>query len=472
MANGEIGHTGLAQYNGIIQEDFLREMRGKEGYKRYNEMRLNSPTVGAFLLAYKHPIRAMSWTFSSEVENDPRLEILESARNAIGWNNFISESLTMLPFGFSLFEIVLQKVGSQWLWSKFAPRGQETVLRWDISPNGDILGFFQQAPPTWTPVRIPIEKCLHFRAEVERNNPEGRSILRTGWTSYYYWKHFSQTEAIGFERDLNGMPVIGLPEGATTDENDPDSDASKAAVVVRNLRNDEQAGVVKPFGYTVELLSAAGQSFEAIDTAIRRYESRMLMAVMAQTLQLGQDGVGSLALSETEGDFLVMSVNSTADNLTETIIDQAVVPLLKLNGYDAVGIKLEHTPAAKADLTSLSDFLQKCSSLLTWDAEDEVWLRKMASLPERSVEEITAQMEQDKAAQAEALARFAQSQSQQQPEDQQTDPSKLAADYLRAKDAPDAAARARMERRWGTALTAYFDAQKKRVLKGAKELKG
>jgi len=51
----EIGNTGLAEFSGQIHEDFLRELRGAEGYKRYNEMRLNSAVVGALLLRDRRP---------------------------------------------------------------------------------------------------------------------------------------------------------------------------------------------------------------------------------------------------------------------------------------------------------------------------------------------------------------------------------------------------------------------------------
>src|SRR3990167_4180169 len=185
----EKGTTGLLAYSGIVQEDFLREMRGREAYKRYNEMRLNNPTVGALLLAIENPLRGMSWTFSSDVENDPRLELLEAARRNLrhSWNDHIIEALTVLPFGFSLFEIVHEKVGGTWLWKKFAPRGQETVTRWRFGGDGGSAdAFYQQAPPSWTEVEIPLDICLHYRARIERGNPEGRSILRTAWTGYYY----------------------------------------------------------------------------------------------------------------------------------------------------------------------------------------------------------------------------------------------------------------------------------------------
>ncbi len=80
MANNEIGAPGLMHFGGLIQSDFLRELRGLEGYKRYREMQLNSPIVGGLVLAIRQPVLAMAWTFSSlQGDTDPRLKILNDS---------------------------------------------------------------------------------------------------------------------------------------------------------------------------------------------------------------------------------------------------------------------------------------------------------------------------------------------------------------------------------------------------------
>src|SRR5512138_944586 len=100
----EIGVTGLEDFSGQIREDFLRELRGKEGYKRYNEMRLNSPVVGALLLAIEQAIRGVKWQYtSSDGEDDPRLALLNDSLQVMShsWNDHVVEALGFLPFGFS-----------------------------------------------------------------------------------------------------------------------------------------------------------------------------------------------------------------------------------------------------------------------------------------------------------------------------------------------------------------------------------
>jgi len=128
----EIGYTGLAEWSGQIQEDFLRELRGKDGYARYNEMRLNSPIVAALILAIEQAIRGIDWQYVSDAgEEDPRIEFLDAALDGMttNWKDHIIEALSMLPFGYAPFEICYKRDGGQLTWRKFAIRGQDTVYR-------------------------------------------------------------------------------------------------------------------------------------------------------------------------------------------------------------------------------------------------------------------------------------------------------------------------------------------------------
>ena len=393
-------------------DDFLQEFRGAQKYKRFDEMRRNSAEIGALLASLEFAIRGtVEWGWESELgEDDPRLEFLERALNncSHSWNDHISEVLTMPVFGFAPFAVWYERVESEILWRKYLMMGQDTVHHWEFDEEGGIMGMWQTAYPRYTPKFIPIERMILYRTRVERNNPEGRSLLRNAWIDYYHAKIETQIEGIGMERDLAGMPVITLPLGATTDENDSTSDASKANKLVRNVRNDEQAGVVKPSGWGFELLaSGGGKSFDT-DKIINRHHQRMLMSVLSQFLLLGQEGVGSLALSADQTDFYTMLVNGVTDIIAETFTKFAVPPILKLNGYDPNGIKRTHTPAGDVNLEALTNSLQRVSDKLTWRTADEVWLRQTMKLPEAEPEELDAEKQKNQEqAMAEARAKAA-----------------------------------------------------------------
>lgn len=470
----EIGSTGLAEWRGIIQEDFLRELRGQEGYKRYNEMRLNSPVVGALLTAIEQSIRTAEWQIVSEKgEDDPRVVLVQDAVNNMSTNmhDHIIEALTMLPFGYSAFEIVYERApDGRLLWRKFAPRGQDTLERWEFDDKGGLAGFWQRAAPNYRLVMIPIDKMVIYRTRSEKNNPEGRSILRTAWISYYYQKNIAQIEAIGIERDLAGLPVIRLPSGASTDASDTNSDAGKAAKIVRNIRNDEQAGIVLPPEWELELLSTGGTRQFDTNAIITRYESRILMAALAQFLMLGQARVGTQALSEDQTDFFSMSVNAIAATIAETFTKYAIARLLRLNGYDPQGVSLTHSPAGDTDLTMLADFLQKASDKITWFPTDEVWLRAVANLPEADPDKIAEERERKREVQAQIF-------QQRRPfqggdnEDRDDQAARVSAEMYAAGSAPDDKERRKWERRYNALWSAFLANQQARIEKSARGLK-
>jgi hypothetical protein len=476
----EIGYTGLSVWGGQVYDDFLQEMRGLQGIKRYNEMRYNSPIVAALLSAIEQSVRTCSWTVESDDgEDDERIGFIQENMDkmSVSWNDHISEALSMLPFGWSYFEVIYERRGGQVYWNKFSIRGQDTLTKWKFNEAGSIEGMYQFNAIKGQEVFIPIEKSILYRTRVERNNPEGRSILRSCWIPYYYLKNIMTIEGIGIERDLAGMPVIKLPDGASTDTAST-SDASVAQKMVRNVRNDEQAGIVLPFGWDFALVSTGGSRQFDTSAIVSRYENRILTSALAQFLLLGQNGVGSLALSKDQSDFFSMSVNTTADIIAETLTRHVIPKLLALNGMDTEGINLSHSPAGDADITKLADFLQKTSSLFTWTAQDETWLRSLAKMPKVDVEEIEAQKEEKRLAD-EAMQKAIMEKAKPKEEESQDEENveeipgveKEQVTRFTAGRPPNDDERRRWEKRLQKLVKVYFAEEKKRVMGAAKRTK-
>jgi len=454
--NEELGATGLLQHSGIIQEDFLRELRGSRGYEKYNEMRMNNPTVAALLMAIEQSVRSVDWQIVSDTEDDPRVELIEEslANMTKSLDDHISEALTMLPFGYSIFETVYERVGSKILWKKFGFRKQDTVYRWLMDKTGGIEGFEQQTKLGERAI-IPIDKMILYRTRVEANNPEGRSILRPSYISYYFLKNIQQIEAVGIERDLAGLPVIKLPAGAST--TGANSDSSKAAKMVRNIRNDEQAGVVLPDGWELSLLSTGGSRMFDTNEIINRYKKDILMTVLGQFLMLGMDGVGSLALSGDQTDFFNMAVNGFARILADTFSKFAIPRLLVLNGLDPDGIRIEHTAAGdvNADMLLKSFLSYAQAGLIVLTPEDEIWIRSMLGAPERTIEQIEEAQEKEKQELEQKMANM--------PFNNPEEEDDMKADLFTAKDDRK---RRQHERTWRKKIGDFWAGQKKRIVKG------
>jgi len=422
----EIGYTGLAEWGGYIQEEFLTELRGLKGYRRFNEMARNCPAIFAGLSAIETSILKCSFYVESEIgEDDPRLVFINECLEAIsgGIEEHFAEALSMLTYGWCYFETVYKREAGRLTWDKFSVRGQDTLVKWQFDDKEKLQGMVQAVPPTYAQTVIPIDKSLLYRTRVERNNPEGLSLLRGSWIPYYYWKNLCQIEGIGIERDLAGLPVITMPEGANNDENDANSDASKAAKIVRNIRNDEQAGVVLPAGWVLNLLGGGGSKQFDTDKTITRYESRILMTMRAQFLLLGQNSVGTQALSTDLTDFFTIGINTYADNLCNTFTEQAIKPLLKLNGMDSKGVYMTHSPAGDTNLELLGAFIANTKDLMTWRPEDEAWLRDLTGMPAVDIAQLTQERDEAQAKKDEMRRlmeeRLSQAKEQAQPQEEQ-----------------------------------------------------
>ena len=391
----EVGTTGLNRQGGMIDQEWLRQLQGARAYRTYTEMRDNDAVVGAILYAIETLIRQVEWTVKpAEDTHEAReaAQFLESCLvdMAVDWETFLSEVLTMLPYGYSLFETVYKLRGGpdqdderyksryddgRIGWRKFAVRGQDTIERWEFSEEGTVEGAYQNAPPTYSSVLIPMDKCLLFRTKVERNNPEGRSLLRNAYRSWYFLKRLQEIEAIGVERDLAGLPVMHVPIEVMS----PTATAAQKSLrssleqVIQQIRRDEREGVLmpseldrdgKPTGYKLSLLTTGGSRAMDTDKIIRRYESRISMSKTA---------------------LFATSLRSILESISGTFNNTAVRRLFELNPEfpEHCWPELVYGDIETQDLKSMGSYLQSLAAagLITPDPELEDTLREMASLP-------------------------------------------------------------------------------------------
>lgn len=276
----EYGRIGQKRWEGQFYEEFLPELSGMRGIKVFQEMKENDDTVGAILFAIKMLIRQVEWHVEpggDSAKDKEAAEFVESCMDDMQatWTDTISEILSFLPYGWSFHEIVYKRrmgktknrrSSSKYSdgligWQKLPPRAQDTLYRWEYDDSDNLIGMTQQPPPDYGLFTIPMSKAMLFRTESVKDNPEGRSILRNAYRSWYFKRRIQEIEAIGIERDLAGLPVIHAPENLEIwDSQDPDMVKINGALItmVKNLRRNESEGLVLPHGYEAELLSTGG----------------------------------------------------------------------------------------------------------------------------------------------------------------------------------------------------------------------
>lgn len=400
------GVTGLKLYSGLVHEEFLPELRGARGVKVYREMRDNSAIVGGVLFAIEMLVRNAEWRVepaSNKPEDVEATNFVESCMNGMEntWEDFLAEVLTMLPFGWAVFEVCWKKrvEDGRYGWRVLEIRAQETLLRWDTDPEtGAFTAMVQQCLPDYKPRTVPLDRCLHFRTTAAKNNPEGRSLLRNAYRSWYFGKRIEEIEGIGIERDLAGLPVALVPARIMA----ASANAQEAAIleqiksIVRNIRRDEQEGVVFPSDrdpvsgtplFELKLLSTGGSRQFDTDRIVQRHERHIAMTALADFILLGHEKVGSFALSSDKTDLFGAALGAWLKSIAAVINKSAIEPLLAVNGMEGK-CSLVPGDVEKPDLDQLGSYIQKLAASgvpLFPDDDLENFLRRTAGMPERTV---------------------------------------------------------------------------------------
>jgi len=416
----EFGSTGLRRSGGTVFEEFLVNLRGIRGAKVYREMSDNDPTIGSMLFAIEKVITRLEWRVdpysddsqdgSVSPEDKEIAAFVESCLHDMSesWDSTLSQILSMLIFGFSFHEIVYKvrsgdnkdprkkskhsdgRIG----WRKMPIRAQETLFRWMIDEDGGIQGMIQVDPSSGGIYEIPIEKSLLFRTSSHKNNPEGRSILRNAYRSWYFKRRIEEIEAIGVERDLAGLPVAYVPPEflSSTATAEQSTVLTTIKDIVTSIKRNEQEGVIMPSMYDDQghkvfdlvLLSSGGSRQFDTDRIIQRYDQRIAMSILSDFILLGSDRVGSYALGTSKMDLWSMAVDSIAKNIAEVMNQHAIPRLMKLNGMDVSRAPyLTYGEVSHVDLNEVSSFVGGLvqTGAIVPDPKLEQYLRDLAGLP-------------------------------------------------------------------------------------------
>lgn len=414
MANvgKEIGRVGQRRYGGVIYEEFLHELRGKKGAEVYHEMSENDDVIGAILFAIEMLVRQCDWNIEpggNTAKDKEAAEFVESCMNDMQdtWIDTISEILSFLTYGWSYHEIVYKRrmgntkdkrtkskyndglIG----WQKLPIRSQETLYQWEYDDEDNLLGMTQQPPPHFGTYTIPIEKALLFRAKSRKNNPEGRSILRNAYRSWYFKRRIQEIEGIGIERDLAGLPVVYVPEGLDLWDDTIDENVKirgRLETMVRQIRRDEREGLVLPAGYKFELLSSGGTRQFDTNAIINRYDTRIAMTVLADFIFLGHSETGSWALSSDKTELFAVAIGAFLDIICETFNNQGVPALIDINGEYFKGIteypQMTHGDIEDADIAKVATFIKDMVGIGVLIPDDglEDYIRQVGHLPNRT----------------------------------------------------------------------------------------
>ena len=385
----ELGVKSTQHSGGIVTQDFLHNLQGRRGVAVYNEMYYNDPVVGGMMFAVEQILRQITWSpeGSNADEKDKAskkflVEAMDDMEDT--WDDFISDAITFLAYGWSIFEKVYKirkgdnrnpTLHSKYndnltSWRNFEFRSQTTLEGWEFDDGGyllgsnsrgrvgnnKVIGFIQRHPNTLTPLpMLPMTKAVLFRARSAGGNPEGVSVLRNAYRPWYYKKRIEEIEGIGVERDLAGLPMLTPPEDFEWEDAENTEALAWAKEVITHVRRDEYEGILMPGpDWKFELVSSPGTRQFDTSTIVNRYNKVISLSMLSQFLMLGMERVGSYALVKSISDLWYTAVDGWVKSMEETINKHAVEEMFKLNPQFK-GVDLPRLKASRVNMQPLDD---------------------------------------------------------------------------------------------------------------------
>ena len=393
-----LGTTGeKAVALGVAHSEFMPELRGIKGLRKFREMRDNDSVIGAVMQAMDMLLRATEYRLEPAQEDDPRAAEMAEFANSLfndmehSWDEAQTNILSMLPYGWSAMEIILKRrdgpdnedptrrsrysdglIGIRSL----SPRPQDTLEQW-VYEDDVLVAFRQRQPGSGGTVDIPTEKLLHFRTTNANNSPMGRSVLRNAYKPYYYATHIESIEAIAIERELNGLPTGYMPSRYLTAKSGTPEGKFRDSVltILRDIKRNEQAAVLFPSDPYLdsdgnptahkmfEFKLASSEGTRDIDTTkvVERYRRDIARTVLADFLLLGSSQ-GSYALSKDKSDFFTASLTGYLNSIEGVVNRQLLPRIWRINGLPHELLPtFGFSEVAPVDLEALGNYIQKLS---------------------------------------------------------------------------------------------------------------
>ena len=390
-----VGSSGSELFAGYFSEEYLYQLRGRKGAKIFDEMRRSESQVAMLMAAVMNPIKAGAWEFEAApnvADGEKHKELIEyCAKEMIDWETFLHEALTMLIFGYSLFEVVHNVVFDHPKFGTFnglkglAFRSQKTIEKWNVSnETGNLESVSQWVQGDLAKDRseqpcMPAEFLLVFTVQKEGDNYEGISALRPMYGPWFRKNLYLKIAAIGIEKNAIGTPLGTIPKGKQKAE-----DEAAFKEVLSNFTAHEEAYLIKPEGWEIEILKS---DFDVtkVKEIILLENTEMINSMVANFLALGMNGGGgAFALGSDLSDFFLSGIQNFA-NIICGVWNRKLIPeLIKLNyGPQEAYPKLRATGINDKAGKELAEIMKSLIDGKTIKPDDklEEFARKQYKLP-------------------------------------------------------------------------------------------
>lgn len=360
----EAGVMGVAVFGGYIDHGEKNPLLGDgKRFETAADILANISVAGASVRYFLNLLANPRWHVTPVDDSGPAREAAEFVEEvmsgmASSWTRIIRRAGLYKFHGFGINEWTAKKLPSGRVgFSDIEVRAQHTIEKWDVAPNGTVLGIVQRSPQDGSELIIPRWKMVYLKDDTLSDSPDGMGWFRHLVEPSQRLKEYLTLEKIGLERDLAGVPVGRAPLAAinklvnagTLSKEDANRIVQGLKDFVKMEVKKQNTGIVldsQTFEnqtsdgtnysnvkqWDVELLKSDAGSMQELGDAIHRINVEMARIIGTEILYIGSDGKGSMALSKDKSNNLFLNVNGTLDEMTEAFTKDVIGPLWRMNG--------------------------------------------------------------------------------------------------------------------------------------------
>ena len=359
----------------------------------YSQMR-RDPRLTAVLAAHKLPITRAGWSVDPTGCRPGAAQLVAdglglpmagsdtptAARTrGVSWAEHLRLALTCLDYGHAGFELQADVTSGAARLAELLERPQTTITTMHIHRQGKLTGVSQDARSENTTPEITADRLCWHAHQREGTNWAGISLLRPAYAPWLLRRELMRVHATSCRRFGMGVPTIQWAPGSTP----TNAQHQEAFHVAQQARAGDQAGAALPPGAALVLQGLTGAVPDTLGF-IRFLDQQMSQMALAGFMDLGDTSNGSRALGESFVDLFLLSLQSIADHVADTITRQVAARVVAWNwGEDepvpvvrVADVGSRHEVTAEA----LNSLVQ--SGALSAEPGLESWIRRMWRLPD------------------------------------------------------------------------------------------
>lgn len=384
----EAGVGGTACFGGVIsRQERNGTLTGTTRWRTASDILTNMSIVAAGTRHYLNAISKPSWKVVPAGKSDAAKYAADFAESLLhgmdtSWSRTVRRNGLYCYHGYGMHEWVAKKRDDGLIgFRSLEPRPVQTIVRWDIDPNGSVMGVWQRSPQDGHEIYLPREKLVYQIDDALTDSPEGMGWFRHLVEPSNRLKMLLRQEGIGFQRDMAGVPVGRAPIAAmdkaiaaqlmTTEDKDKliagledfirtkvkeeDSSLMLDSQPFSAINADGTTQISSVMQWGVELLTGNPGTIKECGEAIDRTTWDMALIMGIQSLLIGRKGAGSLALAQDASQTIATNINSTTGDMAECFDRDLLGPAWAYNGLDpAIRPKLAVEDASFKDVESIA----------------------------------------------------------------------------------------------------------------------